>query len=255
MTERDKIYALPREHVGDFVFDESVAAVFPDMISRSVPGYGSILSVIEQLARRFCRRGADAYDLGCSLGAATLLIARQAPDGVRVHAVDNSTAMIERLAAKLDADRNSSDAAAAAAASRVELHEADLMAMPVRNASMVVLNFTLQFIPQPSRDVVLSKIYRGMLPGGCLVLSEKISFPAEPQQRWMTTLHHDFKAANGYSELEIAQKRTSLENRLTPEPLAAHVARLEAAGFETVVPWFQCFNFASILAIRGDAPE
>lgn len=255
MSERDELFSLPRQRVGDFVFDAAVAAVFPDMISRSVPGYGSILSVIEQLARRFCRPGSNVYDLGCSLGAATLLIARQSPQGVRVHAVDNSAAMIERLATKLAADRNSTDAAVSSAAARIELLEADLLETPVVNASLVVLNFTLQFIPPASRDGLLTRIFRGMLPGGCLILSEKIRFPGQLQQRWMTTLHHDFKAANGYSELEIAQKRTSLENQLIPETLADHLTRLDAAGFETVVPWFQCFNFVSILAVRGDAPE
>src|SRR6056297_3702407 len=101
--DRDNLYALPRDRVGAFQFDDEVASVFPDMISRSVPGYGSILSMIEQLAGRFVRGGSHVYDLGCSLGAATLLIRNQAPVDAVIHAVDNSPAMIKRLQTKLDA--------------------------------------------------------------------------------------------------------------------------------------------------------
>ncbi len=89
-----------------------------------------------------------------------------------------------------------------------------------------------------------------MLPGGALLLSEKICFEDAAQQELMTNLHHDFKRAHGYSDLEIAQKRTAIENRLVPETLATHVARLRDAGFGSVAPWFQCFNFASILAVK-----
>ncbi|MEM0927011.1 MAG: carboxy-S-adenosyl-L-methionine synthase CmoA, partial [Planctomycetota bacterium] len=63
--------------------------------------------------------------------------------------------------------------------------------------------------------------------------------------------HLDFKRSCGYSEMEISQKRTALENTLIPESLAAHCDRLRRVGFETVVPWFQCFNFASILAVHS----
>jgi tRNA (cmo5U34)-methyltransferase len=66
----------------------------------------------------------------------------------------------------------------------------------------------------------------------------------------MTDLHHAFKRANGYSELEVSQKRTALENVLVPETLDTHRARLREAGFGAVDAWFQCFNFASLLAFR-----
>ena len=132
----------------------------------------------------------------------------------------------------------------------VDLQQADIREVEVINASLVVLNLTLQFLPPEERDEFIGRIAAGTRAGGALVLSEKICFEDAAQQELMTKLHHDFKRAHGYSDLEIAQKRTAIENRLLPETLDAHVARLRAAGFRTVSPWFQCFNFASILAVK-----
>ncbi len=239
---RDDIYSLPLNQVGSFEFDEQIVRVFPDMIARSVPGYASILSMIEQLSSRFIRPGTTVWDLGCSLGAATRLIRRQALQDCTIHAVDNSSVMIQRLQSILAESPDDG--------CRVELHEADLRDVKVSDASFVVLNLTLQFLPPAERTNVIENIFRGLLPGGALLLSEKICFNEPTQQHLMTELHHDFKRANGYSDLEVAQKRTAIENRLIPETLDTHIDRLKNAGFTTVAPWFQCFNFVSILAVR-----
>ncbi len=243
---RDRIYSLPRQHVGDFAFDQSVVDVFPDMISRSVPGYASILSMIEQLSARFIIPKTNVYDLGCSLGAATLLMRRQAPPGCTIHAVDNAPAMIQQLKKNLLQNR-------AADCCEVEIHEADLSQFPMSNASFVVLNFTLQFVPAADRQSVLQNTFNAICPGGALLLSEKICLDDPAQQSLLTDLHHDFKRAHGYSGLEIAQKRTALENRLIPETLDAHLCRLRSVGFRTVVPWYQCFNFVSVLAVKSES--
>ena len=118
------------------------------------------------------------------------------------------------------------------------------------DASVVVFNFTLQFIPPAQRDALLARIGSAMRPGGVLVLSEKIRFEDEHLQALNTDLHHAFKRANGYSDLEISQKRSALENVLVPETIATHQQRLRNAGFTSVDVWFQCFNFASLVAIK-----
>lgn len=239
---QDDIYALPLQNVGDFQFDRRVVDVFPDMISRSVPGYGSILSMIGELANQYAIDETNIYDLGCSLGAATRIISRRVSHSCTIHAVDSSAAMIDRLRELLLAE--------SIEGCQVELHHADLAAIPIDRASFVVLNFTLQFVPAAERQLVLQAIFDGMLPGGALVLSEKISFDDPKEQLRLTELHHAFKRANGYSELEIAQKRTALEKMMIPETLDTHRNRLAEVGFSTVVPWFQCFNFTSILAVK-----
>jgi tRNA (cmo5U34)-methyltransferase len=237
---RDTLYDQPLTAVDGFAFDARVAEVFQDMISRSVPGYGLSLSMIGLLADRYAQPGSRLYDLGCSLGAATLAM-RHAVEGrgCRLVAVDNAPAMLARCREILDRD---------AAASPVDLICADIADIGVQNASTVVLNFTLQFVPAAARLPLLSRIRAGMREGGVLLLSEKLCFADTREQQAMRELHHDFKRAQGYSTLEISQKRAALEHVLIPETQETHLARLRQAGFSQAFPWFQCLNFASLIA-------
>lgn len=238
----DDIYAKPLGEVAGFSFDQSVVEVFPDMIQRSVPGYTTIVAMIGTLAERFAQAGSRCYDLGSSLGAATLAMRHRIPAAdCEIIAVDNSQAMIERARAVLAADSGQVP---------VQLICDDLQNVTVENASVVVLNFTLQFIPTSEREIILQKIYDGLKPGGVLILSEKVAFSDSDHQELMIDLHHAFKAANGYSALEISQKRSALDNVLIPETLFDHKTRLKNVGFNSVDVWFQCFNFASLIAIK-----
>ncbi|OAI15878.1 tRNA (cmo5U34)-methyltransferase [Methylomonas koyamae] len=238
---KDSLYANPLGEVGAFKFDEAVVKVFPDMIRRSVPGYAAIISAIGLLAGRFATEGSVCFDLGCSLGAASLAMRQQiAARDCRVVAVDCSPAMVEQCR------KNLADSGVAG----VDVVCADIRDMPIENASVVVLNFTLQFIPLADREVFLAKLYRGLLPGGILILSEKLAFADPQQQDLQTEMHHLFKKAQGYSELEISQKRSALENVLIPETFAVHKRRLTSVGFASVEVWFQYFNFASMIALK-----
>jgi tRNA (cmo5U34)-methyltransferase len=228
--------------VADFEFDQQVVEVFPDMIKRSVPGYTTTISMIGDLSRRYAKSGSRCYDLGCSLGAATLAMRHniQAADCTIV-GVDNSDAMLKRCQQVLDADSGEVS---------VELIKSDLQDLDIQACSVVVMNFTLQFIPRQQRLALIQKIYANLLPGGVLIISEKVQFEQQAHQELMVELHHNFKRSNGYSDLEIAQKRSAIEHVLLPETLQQHIQRLHSAGFSSADVWFQCFNFASLIAIK-----
>jgi tRNA (cmo5U34)-methyltransferase len=238
--EKDELYRSREAGPGDFVFDDTVAAVFPDMIKRSVPGYPAILNMIELLAARYAQPGSNLVDLGCSLGASTVALARGAGDiGCQVIGVDNAPAMLERAAVM------TADTCPGIAWRRADVRDADL-----GDTSIVVLNFTLQFLPPGDRILLLRRIRAGLRPGGILILSEKIAGDDARADELLTQMHHAFKRANGYSELEISRKRNALENVLVPETLATHRERLQQAGFARTDLWFQCFNFVSLVATR-----
>ncbi|MBJ7220597.1 MULTISPECIES: carboxy-S-adenosyl-L-methionine synthase CmoA [unclassified Brenneria] len=245
MPNRDLLFSAPIANLGDWTFDERVAEVFPDMVQRSVPGYSNIISMIGMLAERFVQPESQIYDLGCSLGAATLSIRRNIHvPGCKIIAVDNSPAMIKRCRNHIDAFRSDTP---------VEILEADILDIEIANASMVVLNFTLQFLDPANRQTLIDRIYGGLKPGGALVLSEKFSFADAEVDELLFNMHHDFKRANGYSELEISQKRSMLENIMLTDSVDTHKRRLKQAGFEHAELWFQCFNFGSLLALKtGD---
>ena len=241
-SSKDNLFAKPLPHLVDFAFDEQVASVFPDMIRRSVPGYETVIAMLGVFASQYVRPHTQVYDLGCSQGAATLAIRRHitCPD-VRIIAVDNSESMIERCKNNVAADLSPTE---------VQCLCEDIQNVPITRASLVTLNYTLQFIPLQQRDSLLASLAQGIEPGGALILSEKIQFPDVGQQAAFTDLHHEFKRLNGYSDLEISQKRQAIENVLIPETLEAHERRLKQAGFSQVHCWFQCFNFASLIAVK-----
>ncbi len=243
--EPDRLFAQPLAQPQDFVFNEAVARVFPDMIKRSVPGYPTIVENMGVLAAQFAQPNTRLYDLGCSLGAVTQAFRRHVKtDGCRVLAVDNSAAMVERCREYLHAQDSMFQELLPA-----EVLEADVLALPFRPASVVALNFTLQFIPPEQRPTLLHSIRQALVPGGALILSEKLRFEDADEHALLNDLHIAFKRANGYSELEIAQKRSAIENVMKPDSLETHRQRLLDAGFSRVMPWFQCLNFASLIAL------
>ena len=244
VQETDRLFATERNQE-DFRFDASVARVFPDMIRRSVPGYTTIIPMIEVITEQYVQAGSNCYDLGCSLGASTLAMRH----GIRfmdcrLTGVDNSAAMIERCEHYIALDDHPLP---------VELRCDDILATPLENASVTTLNFTLQFVPPDERAGLLTRIAEATRPGGALILSEKIRFDSPQEQDAQTRLHHEFKRANGYSDLEISQKRSAIEQVLIPESLSDHRQRLLDAGFDQVIVWYQCFNFVSMLATRSPA--
>lgn len=242
MSNSDRIYANPIDNLGEFVFNDKVANVFQDMVSRSVPGYATTISTIAELSRSLLKDGGKAYDLGCSLGAATFAMRHAVGDSdCQLIAVDNSEAMISRAKESLANDSGSAD---------VEFILADISDVAISDASLVVLNFTLQFIAVDERESLLKKIHQGMRPGGVLILSEKVNFADPVLNQINIDLHHNFKRAHGYSDLEISQKRSALENKLIPETIDAHRQRLNRAGFSAVDVWYQCFNFMSLMAVK-----
>ncbi|MDQ6984067.1 MAG: carboxy-S-adenosyl-L-methionine synthase CmoA [Ghiorsea sp.] len=238
MSKKDTLFTAKDGQ--PFVFDADVSKVFEDMIQRSVPGYGLTLQMISVIAGLYAQENSKLYDLGCSLGASTLALAHGVKiEGCEIIGVDNSEAMLKKCTKNVSQSPVS-----------VVLQQDDIQNINIEDASVVVLNFTLQFIAKAERLALLKRIYAGMRQGGVLILSEKVSFSDEFEQGQHIALHELFKKAQGYSDLEVSRKRQSLENVLIPEPISAHHARLQDAGFAKTQTWFQCFNFVSMLAYK-----
>lgn len=242
-SKTDDIFDKRQDMIVDFVFDDKVAHVFPDMIRRSVPGYDVIIPLLGIIAEKFVTPATNIYDLGCSLGAASLSMRRRIQhDDCRIIAVDNAEAMVEQCRRNIDMDKQGHIP--------VEVICDDIRNIDIQNASLAVMNFTLQFIAPDDRLALLRKIAGGINPGGALVLSEKVVSESPAKQQLIDDLHLAFKRANGYSDLEISQKRSALDNVLVPDTMQTHIKRLEEAGFSRIIVWQRCLNFVSLLAIK-----
>ena len=230
-SPRDRLFDTPRQ-LADFAFDESVAAVFPDMIRRSVPGYETVVALTGMIAARHLTENGRCYDLGCSLGASTqavLNVVGEIP--CEIFAVDGSAAMLDEARRMGGGEK------------RVRWIHADVREVEIEDAQVVILNYVLQFLPPPDRLPLLRRIRAGLMEGGVLIVSEKLAGTG-----YFDELHLDFKRANGYSELEISQKRAALEDVMRIDTERDHLKRLERAGFAGSEVWFRCLNWASFVA-------
>lgn len=240
LTLKDKVFAKPLTSVKAFEFDEQVTQVFDDMISRSVPGYELLVRLIALYADIFVSKESHIYDLGCSTGVVSRVIAQQVESrNCEIYALDNSSAMIK----KCQQTHSGLD---------INWICEDIESIEITNASMVVLNLTLQFIKPQKRQQLIDNIFQGLRVGGILVISEKIVFDDDSIQETMTELYQAFKKGQGYSDLEISQKRSALENVLIPDTSAQHQKRLVESGFSQVYESFKCFNFVSYLAVKSE---
>lgn len=239
---KDTIFRSDAAGKTPFRFDDAVAQVFPDMINRSVPGYGVSLDGISLIAQRYVPEGGRVYDLGCTLGAATLAVAHGIGDrSATLIGIDNSEPMIRRCR---------EDSRFAALSQTIEFAHADIRETVFDAADLVILNYTLQFIEPDHRKPLLTRLYEALRPGGALVIAEKFVFDDSSVSERINELHLDFKRAHHYSELEIAGKRAAIENVLIPDSRETHERRLREVGFGDVVLWHAALNFGALLAFK-----
>lgn len=248
---QDTIFITPLDTNARFSFDEQVVACFPDMIRRSVPGYGQMLAMLPIFAKRHCgfrqvnadgKKVSRVYDLGCSLGAVSFALAGEfAPQDLQIKAIDISPPMCDKAKNLLSEHYPKHD---------IEVIQADVCAVDLQPCDMIVLNLTLQFLPVEAREKLLKNCYNALSEGGILILTEKTHLENELDDAWRVERYYDFKRANGYSELEISGKRNALENVLMTDTLDFHHERLKKVGFDRHLTWFQFLNFASIIAFK-----
>jgi len=238
----DDIFHEARPAIGDFRFDRSVASVFDDMVTRSVPYYLEVQRMLVEMVRDFAVPETSVYDLGCSTGTTFINLHPHLDPRIRFVGVDNSAEMLEKCRAKFKQhgiDRP------------FDLQCRDLNeSVVVEDASVAMLMLTLQFIRPLRRDRLIADIYRGLRTQGCLLLVEKVLGEDSLFNRLFIKYYYDMKRRNGYSETEISQKREALENVLIPYKLLENRELLLTTGFRHVDVFFKWYNFCGLVAVK-----
>ena len=237
---KDEVFKEGIDKPYDFKFGTSVANVFDDMVNRSVPFYGEIQRMIAELAAEHARPGSNVYDLGCSTGTTMLGMNTMVDQHIKFVGIDDSPQMLEKCSSKLNE---------AKVQRTVELVCEDLNKnVSIRNASVVVLCLTLQFVRPIFRQKLLNQIHAGLQPGGVVILVEKILAEESSFNRDFIKYYYNYKRRKHYSEMEIAQKREMLENVLVPYKLSENIELLQQAGFNNCEVFFKWYNFSGLIA-------
>ena len=239
--QKDKLFSKKMKP-SSFSFNREVAEVFPDMLQRSIPGYGITINSIRYLASKYSKKGTNCYDLGCSLGASSIALGEGAiANDCNIIAIDKSSSMTKRFSEIIKKEKLNY---------KIQILNEDVLDTKITNASIVVMNFTLQFIRKQDRQLVLDKIYNGLNDGGLLLLSEKIIQGDKKINNLLIDLHENFKLENLYTRDEIENKKESIKNVLIEDDIYTHQSRLSKSGFTKFGIWLQHFNFASFVAIK-----
>ena len=239
--EKDRVFREP-QRITDFNFGEKVASVFDDMLDRSVPFYQEIQRMIGEMAADYAVDGTNIYDLGCSTGTSLLNLDAAVDKRVKLIGVDYSEEMLKQCRRKLAEHELKCDC---------ELMCADLNhGVVIENASMVLMVLTLQFVRPLYRDKLVRSILQGLNENGCLILVEKVLGEHSLFNRHFIKYYYDLKKRNGYTEMEIAQKREALENVLIPYKLLENREMLLRVGFRYCDVFFKWYNFTGMVALK-----
>ncbi|MFN4315405.1 MAG: carboxy-S-adenosyl-L-methionine synthase CmoA [Chitinophagaceae bacterium] len=239
---KDEVFRGEIEKVSDFKFGANVASVFDDMVNRSVPYYGEMQRMMAELAADHAVEGSDVYDLGCSTGTTMIGMNTLVNPSIRFVGIDDSQEMLSKCDAKLKEQGFTRP---------YDLRCADLnQGVAIENASVVVLCLTLQFVRPIYREKLVRDIYKGLRPGGALILIEKILAEESRFNRDFIRYYYNYKRRNQYSELEISQKREALENVLIPYKLSENISLLRDQGFDHCEVFFKWYNFAGLIATK-----
>ncbi len=235
---KDKVFAKPIEK--QFEFDEDVAAVFDDMLSRSVPFYKEVQEIVKHFTCKHIEEGSIIYDLGCSTASTLLNIERDCKGlGARFIGLDNSKAMLEQAKRKIDIFN-----------SKIELFEGDILEFPYEKATVFISNYTLQFVRPLVREKLIKKICESLEDGGLFIFSEKVISEHKILGKEMIDYYYEFKKEQGYSQYEIMQKREALENVLIPYTEEENINMAKGCGFSHCETIFRWNNFATFIAIK-----
>lgn len=239
---KDKLFLDPGKRRADFAFDEEVAAVFGDMLERSIPFYFELQNMIVDLTEEFAAKGAAVYDLGCSTGTTLALLARRLHDKEScLCGIENSLPMLKKAEENLNALN----------IKNYRFEQQDLNnGVKMENAAVVILNLVLQFVRPLNRDKLIRDVFEGLRDGGCLILVEKVTATNPRLNRKFIDSYHEFKRRNLYTDMEIARKREALESILIPYRLEENIELLRRNGFETVEIFFRWFNFCGLIALK-----
>ena len=235
---KDNVFA--KELDKKFEFDESVASVFDDMLSRSVPFYKQVQEFVIDYINLNAKDGDSLIDLGCSTAKFLLELNSKVEANLELIGIDNSKPMLEQAQRKC----------IAYGVDNIKLDFADIKEYPLNNLDFIVANYTLQFIRPINRPKIVEKIYNGLNDGGLFIFSEKVVFEDKKLDKQIIELYYNYKKQQGYSEYEIAKKREALENVLIPFTIKENIQMCKDVGFEEVHTIFQWGNFVTFVGMK-----
>lgn len=178
-----------------FEFDEDVASVFDDMLSRSIPFYKQMQELTIEFALNYLQKDDTVYDLGCSTASTLIELGKQSNFDLNLIGIDNSSAMLSRASKKCKAFGID-----------IKLRNEDLLDTSYDNAKLVISNYTLQFIRPLQREKLIKKIYDSLKEDGIFIFSEKVISSNKVLNKQCIDTYYDFKKNKVIVSMKLHKK-------------------------------------------------
>jgi len=212
---------------------------FDKHILQSVRGYDALWNDVLRYSQYFVENETNVVDIGCSTGKLLESMHSQnlsiAPTAQYI-GVEIEEDFYDKFVIPPDMPF-------------IKIVKGDIRDYKFENCNLVTSIFTLQFMPQYSRQDVINKIYEGLNVGGAFIFSEKTFSDDAQIQDMMTFCYYDYKS-QFYTEKEIIEKERNLRYLMKPNKISELLSMCETAGFNSVQPFWQNFNFVGFIAIK-----
>lgn len=231
-------------------FDHEVTQAFDDMLERSIPNYGQMRQMVARAADWFLDRATHAgrqptlVDLGASRGTQVAPLVDTWGARARFYLVDQSEPMLDVMRERYDGMMNAGIVTVAPWDLREGFPHAS------GRPAVVLSVLTLQFVPIEYRQRLLREAHEALLPGGALILVEKVLGSAEETNRLLVDLYYGLKRENGYTQEAVDRKRLALEGVLVPLTAQFDEELVRGAGFATVDVVWAWANFRAWVAVK-----
>ena len=213
---------------------------FDTHIDQSVRGYSNLWTDVLKFSEYFVEDGTCVVDIGCSTGK-LLKSMKEQNDKFAPKCLYKGIEIEEDFFPKLIDEDN------------LKFWKGDVRGFEwvtgAVNCSLVTSIFSLQFMPKTNRQQIIDRIYEALVKGGAFIFSEKIFSTDSQLQEMMQFCYYDYKR-QFYSAEELLDKEVNLRHMMKPLTYQELIEMVQQAGFESVQPFWQNFNFVGIIAIK-----
>ncbi|MFE9454684.1 methyltransferase domain-containing protein [Streptomyces sp. NPDC006739] len=221
-------------------FSGNTADHFDEHVSRSIPGYEAGHEIIAQLSDFFITPGSRVAEIGCSTAALTAkLAARHREADAKFLGIDIVPEMVAQARQRCMGLPN------------VNIELGDALRVDYSDCSLVIMYYTLQFVPTWKRPALIKRICTEMLPGGALILFEKARSPEARMQDMFNQCYEEYKQNQGFTAEEILGKSRSLRSVLEPFTTEENMRLLSEAGFSSPQLVQKQLVFEGIIGVKS----
>ena len=215
---------------------------FDTHIDQSVRGYSNLWNDVLKFSEYFVEDGTCVVDIGCSTGK-LLKTMKEQNDKFAPRCSYKGIEIEEDFFPELVDEDN------------LKFYKKDVRSFDwvtgAVNCSLVTSIFSLQFMPKTNRQQIIDRIYECLVKGGAFIFSEKIFSSDSQLQEMMQFCYYDYKR-QFYTAEELLDKEINLRHMMKPLTYDELIEMVKKAGFESIQPFWQNFNFIGIIAIKKE---